>query len=87
MVLLGITIQFVKLVGGRMHAHQLVEDVYEALRVMASDGSPTPEGATSPWPRDLEAENAELKNNLMALQQELSDLRRAFQESSMAGSH
>lgn len=86
MVLLGITIQFVKLCGGRMHAHQLVEDVYEALRTMAGDGSPPPEGATSPWPRDLESENAELKDNMVALQQELSDLRKAFQDGQMAGS-
>jgi len=87
MVLLGITIQFVKLCGGRMHAHQVVEDVYEALRTMTSDGSPPTEGATSPWPRDLEAENAELKDSMIALQQELADLRRSFQQGQMAESH
>lgn len=37
MIVLGVTIQFVKLCGGRMHAHQVIEDVYGALRVMVGD--------------------------------------------------
>lgn len=34
MVLLGVTIQFVKLCGGRINAHQVIEDVYGALNSM-----------------------------------------------------
>lgn len=79
MVLLGVTIQFVKLVGGRMTAHQLIEDVYEALRTFVADGTVPEEGATSPWPKDLETENAQLKAQMTAMQQELSDLRRTLE--------
>lgn len=54
MVLLGVTIQFMKLAGGRMHAHQLIEDVYGALSSMA-DGRRLPDvpgvtTETKPWP-------------------------------------
>lgn len=37
MVLLGVTIQFVKFCGGRFTAHQLIEDVYGALRAFAQE--------------------------------------------------
>lgn len=37
MALLGVTIQYVKLCGGRMHAHQVIEDVYGALRAFVND--------------------------------------------------
>ena len=81
MILLGVTIQFVKLIGGRMHAHQIIEDVYEAMRVMAGDGkAPPEEGSTLPWPKDLEAQNIELREKSISLQQELADLRRSFSE-------
>ena len=81
MILLGVTIQFVKLIGGRMHAHQIIEDVYEAMRVMADDGkAPPEEGSTSPWPKDLEAQNIELREKSISLQQELADLQRSFSE-------
>ena len=77
MILLGVTIQFVKLVGSRIAAHQLIEDVYDALRSMVGDGEPPTEGATSPWPRNLEVEYAEMRQRAMSLEQELSDLRKA----------
>lgn len=32
MILMGVTIQYVKLCGGRIAAHQVIEDVYSALR-------------------------------------------------------
>lgn len=54
MVLLGLTIQFMKLAGGRMHAHQLIEDVYGALRAMVDGGNirdvPGVSTETKPWP-------------------------------------
>ncbi len=81
MILLGVTIQFVKLVGGRMTAHQVIEDVYEALRMMVGEGGLPDDGATSPWPKDLEAENAALKDQMIALKQEVSDLRRHLERS------
>jgi hypothetical protein len=34
---MGVTIQFVKLCGGRMTAHQVIEDVYTALRQFSSE--------------------------------------------------
>jgi len=39
MILLGITIQFVRMCGGRMIAHQVIEDVYDALKSFVNDGS------------------------------------------------
>jgi len=86
MVLLSIGTQLVKLCGSRIHAHQLVEDIYKALRIAACDSSPPTEGAILPWLRDLEAENAELKDSMIVLKQELADLQKAFQEDQMAGS-
>lgn len=34
MILLGVAMQFMKLAGGRIAAHQLIEDVYNALKVV-----------------------------------------------------
>lgn len=76
MVLLGITIQFVKFVGGRLTAHQLIESVYEALRAMVSDGSPKvgTEEWSAPWPMNaVEAENAELKKRIAELEEKLAE--------------
>ncbi len=73
MVLMGVTIQFVKLCGGRMTAHQVIEDVYSALRGFAGDGKPVPgdDGETKPLPQTegerlklLEEQNAELRKRL-----------------------
>jgi len=47
MAMFGITIQFMRLAGGRMHAHQVIEDIYGALRTFNHDG-PAPEIVTSP---------------------------------------
>lgn len=68
MILLGIAIQFVKLCGGRMTAHQVIEDVYGALRAMVGDTSPDAGGQTQPLPATekerlafLEEQNAMLR--------------------------
>lgn len=37
LVLMGATIQYLKLTGGRIHAHQLIEDVYGALRSFTAE--------------------------------------------------
>lgn len=37
MLLLGVTIQFVRLCGGRFTAHQVIEDTYAALATMVND--------------------------------------------------
>lgn len=74
MVLFGVAIQFVKLVGGRLSAHQLIEQVYDALRTMVSDGSPKvgKEQWSAPWPLNaVEAENAELKARIEQLEQQV----------------
>jgi hypothetical protein len=39
MVLMGTTIQFMKLCGGRFHAHQVIEDIYGALKLMVDGGN------------------------------------------------
>lgn len=74
MVLLGVTVQYVKLCGGRLSAHQMIEQVYEALRAMVSDGSPKvgEEQWSAPWPLDsVEAENEELKRRIADLEKQL----------------
>jgi hypothetical protein len=75
MVLLGVTIQFVKLAGGRLSAHQLIEQCYEALRAMVGDGSPKvgQEQWSAPWPlNSVEAENEELKKRIADLEEKLT---------------
>lgn len=34
MLLFGVTMQFMKLAGGRIKAHQMIEDVYSAVKIM-----------------------------------------------------
>jgi hypothetical protein len=38
MAVMGLTIQFMRLCGGRFHAHQVIEDVYGAVRTFTHDG-------------------------------------------------
>ncbi len=40
MILMGVTIQYVKMCGGRMVAHQVIEDVYSALRAFVGTSIP-----------------------------------------------
>jgi hypothetical protein len=71
MVLLGVTIQYVKLLGGRLSAHQCIEQVYDALRMMVSDGSPRvgQEQWSAPWPLNaVEAENEAYKRRIAELE-------------------
>lgn len=74
MVLLGVTIQFVKLCGGRLSAHQTIEQVYSALRAMVGDGSPSiaQEQWSAPWPlNSVELENQELKKRIAELERKV----------------
>lgn len=88
MVLLGITIQFMKLTGGRMHAHQLIEDVYGALRAMVDGGQmrevPGATTQTKPWPPEkpsnIQSADASILSVLEKMQQ---DQRRQSDELAM----
>lgn len=40
MILMGVTIQYVKMCGGRMIAHQVIEDVYSALKMFVGTSIP-----------------------------------------------
>lgn len=64
MALLGVTIQFMKLAGGRLAAHQLIEDVYAALKAITNDQHvvPEPEGE----------QKADLRDVLISIQQQLA---------------
>lgn len=59
MIMLGVAIQFVRLCGGRMHAHQVIEDVYGALRSMVGDAPDNKEHVTMPFPT-VESERQQL---------------------------
>lgn len=50
MVLMGVTIQFMRLCGGRFEAHQTIEDVYAAVRSFTGDSSPDTTIVTKPLP-------------------------------------
>jgi len=75
MLLLGVTIQFCKFVGGRMHAHQLIEDVYTSLQAMVGDTPYTAQDTKSTQPpmtpeeqvRVLREENFKLQEQLKHL--------------------
>lgn len=67
MVLLGVTIQFMKLAGGRLAAHQLIEDVYSALRGLAGTDAP-------PMPQETTQKSPELKDVLELLHRQLQKM-------------
>jgi hypothetical protein len=81
MILLGVTIQYVKLCGGRLTAHQVIEDVYSALRGFTT-GSSTPapgeDGGTQPLPQSdkerlvfLDEQNQALMERVRSLEARL----------------
>jgi hypothetical protein len=56
MAILGVTIQFMRLCGGRFHAHQTIEDVYGAIRTFNADGPSADdvvEAATKPFSKHV----------------------------------
>jgi len=80
MILLGVTIQFVKLCGGRMHAHQVIEDVYGALRTLVSDATPDKPGVTMPYcyvfsTTESESQKSEANARIKALEEQLANLK------------
>lgn len=78
MVLMGIAIQFVKLCGGRMTAHQVIEDVYGALRSFAvENGKSVPEdtgGETIPLPAGDKERLAFMEKQVKDQDSKISDL-------------
>lgn len=84
MILLGTTLQYMKLCGGRFAAHQLIEDVYCSLRTLVGEGQMTQDQldqATKAWPPSAEvAKKADSKLDallatLQNVQKELTDLK------------
>lgn len=77
-VLMGLTIQYVKLCGGRMTAHQVIEDVYGALRAFAGEtGGSVPEdvgGETKPLPSNEKERVTFLEEQVKAQDTKISDL-------------
>lgn len=79
MILLGITIQYVKTCGGRMVAHQVIEDVYGALRSFVGGALPADDGGEAvPLPKTdkdrlsfLEEQNTQLLDQIRDLQAKL----------------
>lgn len=76
MVLLGCTIQYVKLCGGRMTAHQVIEDVYGALRAFAGNTGPDAGGQTEPMPQSEREQLAFLREQNEILRSENTNLKR-----------
>jgi hypothetical protein len=74
MILMGITIQFVKLCGGRMIAHQVIEDVYGALRSFVGNVQPDEGGEALPLPQTDKERLAFLEEQNKALLDEIRDL-------------
>ncbi len=77
MIVLGCTMQFVRLCGGRMTAHQVIEDVYCSLReFMGTKPVPEDQGETRPMPqsdadrlRFLEEQNAQMQEEIRRLKE------------------
>ncbi len=85
MVLLGTTIQYVKLCGGRMIAHQVIEDVYGALRSFVGNVGPDEGGEALPLPQTdkerlafLEEQNRQLLDQLRDLQAKVRNQNPAY---------
>lgn len=70
MILLGVTIQYVKLCGGRMVAHQVIEDVYSALRMFVGTSLPDDGGETVKLP-ETDKERLAFLEEQVAKQQDL----------------
>jgi hypothetical protein len=77
MLLMGIVIQFVRTCGGRMSAHQVIEDVYSALRGFANDGKPVPgdDGEAKPLPQTDQDRIKFLEEQVEGLREELQKTR------------
>lgn len=75
MILLGVTIQYMKMAGGRMHAHQMIEDVYGALRSMVDGGNlsevPGATTETRPWPPQEDVSASALVQEFKGMQDKL----------------
>jgi hypothetical protein len=76
MIVLGCTIQFMKMCGGRMHAHQVIEDVYAAMKALAQGSDkplPGESGSTAIPGSDreelMERQIVELRQKLEKLEQ------------------
>jgi len=92
MAILGVTIQFMRLCGGRFHAHQIIEDVYGAVRLMAGDGPKADDvvaAATKPFtagPESLTHEDLqEFLGKVEGVKGELEDLFSKFQPVGASG--
>ncbi len=77
MILMGVTMQYVRLCGGRFSAHQVIEDVYGALRSFVTDRPLTEDdgGEALPLPSSdkerlefLEKTNRELLKRIAELE-------------------
>ncbi len=76
MVLLGVTIQYVKMCGGRMHAHQVIEDVYGALQTITCDTPDDKERIAMPFPTiESERNSLALKERINQLEVQLNNLK------------
>jgi hypothetical protein len=79
MVLMGVTMQFVKLCGGRMTAHQVIEDVYSALRTFCVDsGMNVPAdkgGETQPMPQTDHERLALQEEQIKSLRETVASLK------------
>jgi hypothetical protein len=73
MVLLGCTLQFLKLCGGRMHAHQAIEDAYAALQALV-------QGSAVPVPGKPGQTTVPGSDPLELIQQQLLELQRQNDE-------
>lgn len=80
MILMGVTIQYVKMCGGRMTAHQVIEDVYAALKSFVGTVIPDDGGETVKLPKTdaerlvfLEESNKSLQEQIQALEAKLRE--------------
>ncbi len=75
MILMGTAIQFMKLCGGRMSAHQVLEDVYGAMRMMVGGAMPE-DGTAEPLPQTATERLQFLEEQNKVLRQRITELER-----------
>lgn len=88
MILMGTTIQFVRMCGGRMTAHQVIEDVYGALRAFVGDGRTVPGdtgGETKPMPQTDQERMALQDEQITELREQVKRLQSQLNQGQYSG--
>jgi DNA-binding CsgD family transcriptional regulator len=74
LAVLGVTMQYVRFCGGRMTAHQIIEDVYAALQLFTGKPAKGDSGKTEPMPQTDRDQLEFLREQNEQLRKRITDL-------------